>query len=100
MTDATNSLNGILIRLPNERWQHIIQRHTDIADKKDLILQTIANPDRLLAGNEGALMAVQALETGKWLVVIYKETSQDGFVVTAFSTRKINPLNRRQQLWP
>ncbi|PZV12079.1 MAG: hypothetical protein DCF21_16045 [Leptolyngbya sp.] len=100
MTDATNSLNGILIRLPNERWQHIIQRHADIADKKDLILQTIANPDRLLAGNEGTLMAVQALETGKWLVVIYKETSQDGFVVTAFSTRKINSLNRRQQLWP
>lgn len=100
MTDATNSLNGILIRLPSERWQHIIQRHTDIADKKDLILQTISTPDRLLAGNEGAIMAVQALEAGKWLVVIYKEISQDGFVVTAFSTRKINSLNRRQQLWP
>ncbi len=100
MADVTNSLNGIPIRLPNERWQHIIQRHADIADKKDLILRTISSPDRLLAGNEGAIIAVQALETGKWLVVIYKETPQDGFVVTAFSTRKINSLNRRQQLWP
>lgn len=45
-------------------------------------------------------MAIQTLEIGKWLVVIYKETQQDGFVVTEFSTRKANSLNRRQQLWP
>jgi hypothetical protein len=68
MTDIVNSLNGIPIRLPNERWQHIIQRHADIADQKDLILRAIAAPERLLAGNEGALMAVQSLELGKWLV--------------------------------
>jgi len=100
MSDTANSLNDISIRLPDEQWQHIIQRHADIADQKDLILRAIAAPERLLAGNSGALMAVQTLELGKWLVVIYKETQQDGFVVTAFSTRKANSLNRRQQLWP
>ena len=100
MSDTANSLNDISIRLPDEQWQHIIQRHADIADQKDLILRAIAAPERLLAGNNGALIAVQTLELGKWLVVIYKETQQDGFVVTAFSTRKANSLNRRQQLWP
>lgn len=100
MTDTVNSLNGIPIRLPDERWQHIIERHADIADRKDLVLGAIAAPERLLQGNEGALMAVQSLELGKWLVVVYKETQRDGFVVAAFSTRKANSLNRRQQLWP
>ncbi|MBW4485200.1 MAG: hypothetical protein KME14_21905 [Tildeniella torsiva UHER 1998/13D] len=94
------SISGISIRLPNERWQHIIQRHADIADKKELVLQTIAAPDIVRAGNESALMAIRQLESGKFLVVVYKETQDDGFVITAFSTRKINSLNQRQQLWP
>ena len=100
MTNKSTSLNGISIRLPDERWHHITQRHADIAANKDLLLQTISSPTRILAGNEGALMAIREIKPGKWLVVIYKEEQNDGFVVTAFSTRKINALNRRQQLWP
>ncbi|NEQ30897.1 MAG: hypothetical protein F6K04_07830 [Leptolyngbya sp. SIO4C5] len=100
MPDKATSINGILIRLPDERWHHIMQRHADLTDKKDWLLQTISSPTRLLAGNEGALMAIREIKPGKWLVVIYKEDDDDGFVVTAFSTRKINALNRRHQLWP
>ena len=100
MTSTATSINGIPIRLPDERWHHIIQRHADLATQKDLLLKTISVPTRILAGNNEAMMAIQESEPGKWLVVIYKEEEADGFVVTAFSTRKINSLNRRQQLWP
>ena len=100
MTSTANSIHGIPIRLPDERWHHIIQRHADLASQKDLLLQTISAPARILAGNDGALMALQEIKPGKWLVVVYKEEKSDGFVVTAFSTRKINSLNRRHQLWP
>jgi hypothetical protein len=39
---------------------------------------------------------------GKWLVVIYKEHEelQDGFVITAFLTKRMRSLERRVQIWP
>lgn len=100
MTAVATSINGIPIRLPDERWNHIIQRHADISDHKGLLLKTISEPTRILQGNKDELLAIQEIKPGKWLVVIYKENNQDGFVITAFSTRKVNSLNRRQQIWP
>jgi len=94
------SRNGITIRLPDERWEHIVERHNILADKQQFVLDTITNPDRILVGNEDALMALRELEPGRWLVVVYREENDDGFVITAFPTRRINSLNRRQQLWP
>jgi hypothetical protein len=94
------SHNGVSIRLPDERWEHIVERHDILADKQQLVLDTISSPDRILVGNEGALMAVRELEPDRWLVVIYREENEDGFVITAFPTHRINSLNRRQQLWP
>ncbi len=95
------SKNGIRIRLPEERWQHIIERHGGLDDKQDFLLEAIANPDKIIAGNDDALMAIKELEAGKVLVVVYKEeTATDGFVITAFPTRRLNSLNRRIQVWP
>ena len=45
------SRNGVPIRLPDERWNHIIERHDVLADKKALVLETLSNPSRILAGN-------------------------------------------------
>jgi hypothetical protein len=94
------SRNGISIRLPDERWEHIVERHDVLADKQQFVLDTISHPDRILAGNDSALMAVREIELDRWLVVVYREENEDGFVITAFPTRRINSLNRRQQLWP
>ena len=101
MTLTSKAKSGIKIRLPEERWQHIIARHTALTDLQSFVLETIAEPEIILNGNEGALMAIRTLETGRVLVVVYKETSNnDGFVVTAFPTRRLNSLTRRTQLWP
>ncbi len=94
------SRNGITIRLPDERWEHIVERHAILADKQQFVLDALSKPDRILAGNEGALMALRELEPDRWLIVVYREENDDGFVITAFPTRRINSLNRRQQLWP
>ncbi|WP_024544629.1 PBECR2 nuclease fold domain-containing protein [Picosynechococcus sp. NKBG15041c] len=95
------SKNGVRVRLPDERWQHIIERHGGLEDKQTLLLEAIANPDRIILGNDGALMAIREMEVGKVLVVVYKEeTADDGFVITAFPTRRLNSLNRRHQIWP
>ncbi|MGP1383139.1 MAG: hypothetical protein ACTS2F_06225 [Thainema sp.] len=48
MTTTATSINGITIRLPDERWQHIIQRHANLTDQQALLLQTISAPTRIL----------------------------------------------------
>lgn len=101
MSFTAISKNGVIIRLPEERWKHIIARHSTLADQQSLVLATITEPEIILDGNEGALMAIRTLETGRVLVVIYKEISNnDGFVITAFPIRRLNSLTRRIQLWP
>ncbi|WP_157094577.1 hypothetical protein [Picosynechococcus sp. PCC 7117] len=60
----------------------------------------IANYDQIIFGNDGALMAIREMEAGKVLVVIYKEKRpDDGFMITAFLTRRLNSLNQRIEVW-
>jgi len=73
VTNTTTSKNGVTIRLPEERWKHIIERHEGLSNQKEFVLKTIANPERILNGNEGALMAVRMFTQAKLLVVVYKE---------------------------
>lgn len=67
---------------------------------RDDILEALARPDAVLAGNQGALLAVREIEARKWLVVVYREGAGDGFVITAFLTRRNCSLFRRSHLWP
>lgn len=92
--------NNGSIRLTAERWEHIMEEHGELADLQQQILQTVAEPTRILEGNAVALMATQELEPDKWLVVVYRETNGDGFIITAFLTRRVHSLEKRRQLWP
>jgi hypothetical protein len=66
--EAARSINGVPIRLPYERWYHIVER-----------------PDLVVRGNRGVLKAARNLGRGRWLVVAYRElTRRDGFVITAY----------------
>lgn len=94
------SKDGILVRLTEERWSHIIDEHGELADLRSEVLRTISDPERVLAGNLGELLALRTFEPGKWLAVVYRELEGDGFVITAFLTRRFRSLDRRVQLWP
>jgi hypothetical protein len=99
--DTAVSRNGVSIRLPDERWQHIIEEHAELAELREEVLQSIQDADRVLAGSAGELLAVREFETGKAIVVVYREVDpSDGFVITAFLTRRLKSLNNRVQLWP
>jgi hypothetical protein len=95
-----HSVTGSAIRLTAERWAHIVDTHCELAGLREELLETIARPDRGLAGGEGEQLAVREIEPGKWLVVVYREHQSEGFVITAFLTRRYRSLDRRQQLWP
>jgi len=100
MTSDVTSKNGLPIRLTDERWTHITEEHAELAGMRLEVLEAISQPERVLAGGEGELLAVRELEVGKFLVVVYRELDKDGFMITAFITRRVGSLDRRTQLWP
>jgi hypothetical protein len=100
MTETVSSRNGVPIRLTDERWLHITEEHAELAGLRLEILETIVEPDRVLAGGADELLALKKQRDGKTLVAVYREASNDGFVITAFLTRREASLNRRKQLWP
>lgn len=100
LIDTVRSQNDLPIRLTAERWLHITEHHCEMAGWHHEVLETIAQPDRILAGGDAECLAVREIEPGKWLVAVYRELEHDGFVITAFMTRRIRSLNRRMQLWP
>ena len=100
MTETVASKNGVPIRLTDERWVHITEEHSELASLRLEVLETVANPAEIFAGNLGEHLAVRAVEPGKYLVVVYREFPHDGFIITAFLARRVQALRRRQQLWP
>lgn len=67
---------------------------------RESVLDAVARPDRILAGGAGERLAVREIEPGKHLVVVYRELGEDGFIITAFLTRRLRALEKRKQLWP
>lgn len=95
------SRSGVPIRLTEERWQHIIEEHPEIDGLLDTVRTAITHSERILRGAAGELLAVRTIEPGKAIVVVYRETSpEDGFVITAFLTRRFRALDKRDQIWP
>jgi len=100
MTATATSKNGTVIRLTDERWAHITDEHGELHGLESEVLAALADPVRVLKGAEGELLAVRGLDLGKYVVVVYRELEDDGFVITAFLTRRIRWMERREQLWP
>ena len=96
--DIAYSVNRVPIRLTDERWQHIVDAHDELAGYFDDCLQVVEQPDWVLRGNSGSHIAVRAYGKERYLLVVYREvTRTDGFVITAYFSRKVE---RRRLVWP
>lgn len=100
MRNTVASKNSIEIRLTDERWNHIAEEHQELSALREQVLDVVTAPERVVAGTKGELLAVKAIEQGKWLIVVYRENDDDGFVITAFLTRRARVFTRRKQVWP
>ena len=100
--DVVKSKNNVPIRLTNERWLHISEEHNELAGYYFDVLETISDAEAIYKGKKSEYIAIKSLEgKKKYLVVVYKETGKDdGFVITAFFTKRIESLRRRKKLWP
>lgn len=97
--DILISKNGIPIRLTEERWFHITENHDDLAGHYDDVLYAIEDPDYVIEGYKKALIALKKIIKTKFLAVVYREVSrEDGFVITAYFTSKLN-LEREVIRW-
>ena len=63
----------------------------------DAILETVENPDLVLRGYRGTLIAVRSHGRRRYFMVVYRQVSaDDGFIITAYFTSK---LDRRHVVW-
>jgi hypothetical protein len=92
------SKNGVPIRLTEERWFHIVENHDDLAGLSDEVLLTVENPDYIVKGWIDELLAVRKLDD-RYLVVVYKEIKNDGFIITSFIVKKAEKILRRGIVW-
>ncbi|MCL4408119.1 MAG: PBECR2 nuclease fold domain-containing protein [Thermotogae bacterium] len=94
------SKNDVPIRLTDERWFHITEEHSEMAGYYYDVLETVEEPDVIYEGKLGEYIAAREIEEGKYLVCVYKEmNSKDGFVITAFFTKRKRQLEKRRKIW-
>ncbi len=97
------SKNKIPIRITHKQWSHITENHDYMAGCIDVVLETLAEPDLIVKGWTDELVALKhynkTVISQKDAVVIYKELSNDGFVITAFLTSSPEKIIKRGILW-
>ena len=99
--EVIQSKNNVTIRLTEERWLHITEEHSELAGYYFEVLETIETPEEIYQGMSSECIAIKEIEEKKYIVVIYKEIDKnDGFIITAFLTRKKKQFERRIKLWP
>ena len=93
------SKNNVLIRLTEERWFHVVENHDELAGRIKEVLDTVAEPDIIAKGIKNELLVAKKINT-RWLVVVYSERdSKDGFIITAFTTSRIQYLLKKEIIW-
>ena len=98
--DGVRSKNGVPIRLTEERWFHITEEHSEMAGYYFEVLETVEEPEAIYEGKDGECIAVRQIEKRKYIVVIYRELSdEDGFVITAFLPTRKRQFERRRKIW-
>jgi len=101
MTATERSVNGVPIRLTDERWNHITESHCELAGHYFDVLECLKEPDAVFQGRFGEVIALKHMGKDKYIAVVYIELKKnDGFVITAFLTKKKGHFERRKKLWP
>ncbi len=96
---STRSKNGVLIRLTKERWKHIVLMHPNLYGRHAQVINSVKAPDYILRGKAGELLAVLMLSMRRYLVVVYKEERNDGFIITSYETNDTKWLFKKELIW-
>jgi len=99
------AFDGTRVVLSEERWKHVILRHPELKDKKDLVLDVVSNPDEVYVDASGAFHVLKRFvgEVSDFLVVVYVGEHGEGYIRTAFYTssrRKVRRYGSFRRLRP
>ena len=92
------SVFGNSIRITATQWAHITESHDYMSGNMDKILETLAEPERVIAGQNGESLALRDYTstniTHKTAVAVYRD-EEDGFLITAFFTSKPDKIEKK-----
>ncbi|MGH9929782.1 MAG: hypothetical protein ACREA9_11230 [Pyrinomonadaceae bacterium] len=92
------SLNNVPVRLTEERWEHIVGVHPYMTRHYEEMLDAVDDPEYILPGHKGSLIAVVGLRKKTILHVMYRELSKaDGFIITAYTKTS---FDKKKAIWP
>ncbi len=91
------SVFGNNIRLPLERWAHIIESHDYMAGCMDMVLETVISPDEIIETEweHYALKDYEKTPVGKKTAIIIYKDIPDGFIITALLTSRPRQFIKR-----
>lgn len=97
---------GFEVILTEKCWtEHIIQRHPEIGQYRDLVIGTIKQPDAIYLGKRDPSRRIylkkypQVTGIGKWLDLLVFAGNQDRHIATAyFAAYAMRMLG--EQIWP
>lgn len=97
------SMNGTPIRVTDERWTHVVESHDYMAGNRELVVETVEDPDAIVKGGKGELIALRHYHatsiSEKHVVVVSREIENDGFLITAFMTSAPETILRKGVIW-
>ena len=74
------SVDGVPVRLTQERWNHICRRHPEVAGRLDTVVETLQGPETILEGDFGEKLAARFYRrtplTAKHLIVGIESSSR------------------------
>jgi hypothetical protein len=74
-------------RLSSERWRHIIERHPEIKQKKE-IQQTLLKPDAIIKSYKDPLIHIYQRKLNDYYLTVVVQVKEQ-FIITAFIADKI-----------
>lgn len=96
--ETVHSLSNVPIRLTDERWEHIVDAHPYMTKYYEDMLDAVYDPEYILPGHKGSLIAVVILRKKEILHVMYRELSRDdGLTITAYVKTS---LDKKKAIWP
>ncbi|NJN99222.1 MAG: hypothetical protein HC875_36575 [Anaerolineales bacterium] len=101
---TVTSVYGHTIRITVQQWVHITESHDYMAGNLDKVAETLAEPSRVIQGEQGEFLALRDYEhtniTRKTAVVVYRDEA-NGFLITAYFTSRPEKTERKgTRIWP
>ncbi len=87
--DIAYSIVNVPIRLTDERWVHIVENHDEMAGYYEDVLAVIEDPEYVLRGHGGSLIAARGYGKARYLM----EFTESFQPTTDFLLPPISPVN-------